>query len=310
MTDSDGIARIGGYQDGVHAEDLDGVVLGEHGYKVRTIDGLPLPPFVTPARYQVSRAMVTRPDDVAFCSYPSSGSTWLAHVLYLILHGGEVPEKETLQGSLHWMESSWPHPRNFEDVDGLASPRIFKGHMPYRMALGGGPERSPCKHLYIARNPKDVCVSYYHFERGKAWTGGYDGPWDHWLRMFVEGKVQRGDWFEHVLSWWRHRDAPNLLFLRYEDLKHDFDGQVARIASFLGRDLPEEVARKIRAAASFEKMRSAPFTSLREVEEFGGFFRKGEIGSWKEQFTVAQNEAFDRLYRERMEGTGLDFDFV
>ena len=26
-----------------------------------------------------------------------------------------------------------------------------------------------------------------------------------------------GVWFDHVLSWWKHRDDPKTLFLKYED---------------------------------------------------------------------------------------------
>jgi hypothetical protein len=69
-----------------------------------------------------------------------------------------------------------------------------------------------------------VCASYYCFERGKSWSGYYDSGWDHWLGMFRAGRVQRGDWFDHALGWWPHRDAENILFLRYEDLKHDTRG--------------------------------------------------------------------------------------
>ena len=29
--------------------------------------------------------------------------------------------------------------------------------------------------------------------------------------------VQGGVWFDHVLSWWKHRDDPNILILTYED---------------------------------------------------------------------------------------------
>lgn len=309
QTVSGGVARIGEYRDELHAENLDDIQVGEYGYKYRTIEGVMLPPYVTPDRYAVSRSVETRPNDVCYCSFPKSGSTWLSNVLYLILHNGEVPEGKTLRGCLHWMESSWPYPRSREEVDALPSPRIFKSHMPYRMALAGGPEQSPCKYIYIARNPKDVCVSYFHFESGKAWSGGYSGPWEHWLKLFMEGRVQRGDWFEHVLSWWEHRDAGNLLFLKYEDMKRDFDGQLRRIASYLGYDLSEEVIDRIKSATSFSRMKTEQFSNHREIPQLEGFFRKGEIGSWKDQFTVAQSEAFDRLYRERMAGTGLDFEF-
>ena len=30
--------------------------------------------------------------------------------------------------------------------------------------------------------------------------------------------VSYGHWSDHVLGWWRHRDDPNVLFLKYEDL--------------------------------------------------------------------------------------------
>lgn len=306
---SGGGARIGEYRDELHAESLDDIQVGEEGYKYRTIEGVMLPPYVTPDRYAVSRSIATRPNDVCYCSFPKSGSTWLSNVLYLILHNGEVPEDKTLRSCLHWMESSWPYPRSREEVDALPSPRIFKSHMPYRMALAGGPEQSPCKYIYIARNPKDVCVSYFHFESGKAWSGGYSGPWEHWLKQFMAGRVQRGDWFEHVLSWWKHRDAGNLLFLKYEDMKRDFDGQLRLMASYLGYSLSEAVVDRIKTATSFSRMKTEQFSNHKEIPQLEGFFRKGEIGSWKDQFTVAQSEAFDRLYRERMNGTGLDFEF-
>lgn len=28
-----------------------------------------------------------------------------------------------------------------------------------------------------------------------------------------------GSWFDHVLSWWKHKDDPNVLLLKYEDMK-------------------------------------------------------------------------------------------
>jgi hypothetical protein len=302
-------AKIGEYQDAIHGEDLASIQVSDYGYKYRIIEGVMMPPYVTPSRYQLSRTIGTRPGDVCYCSFPKSGSTWLANLIYLILHDGEVAADRTLRSCLQWMESSWTYPRTREEVDALPSPRIFKSHMPYRMALAGGPGESPCKFIYIARNPKDVCVSYFYFESGKAWSGRYHGPWEHWLRIFLEGKIQRGDWFEHVLSWWEHRDLENLLFLRYEDLKRDFHHQLVRIAGFLGGALSAELVAKIATATSFQQMQQTPFSSHTQIADFEGYFRKGEIGSWKERFTVAQSELFDRIYQERTQSTGLDFAF-
>jgi hypothetical protein len=189
---------VGEYSDKIHAENPEDLRIGEHGYKYRLVDGRVMPPYITPARYALSRSVNTRALDICFVSYPKSGSTWLSYIIVLL--AGSNRSGATLRDLLHWVESSWTYPRSAEDLERAAAPRIFKSHMPYSMALGGEPAKNPCRYIYIARNPKDVCASYYYFESGKSWSGFYDGAWDHWLDMFVGGRVQRGDWFDRMLN--------------------------------------------------------------------------------------------------------------
>lgn len=295
------------YSDEIHAEGPEDLRIGEHGYKYRMVEGRVMPPYITPARYALSRSVSTRASDICFVSYPKSGSTWLSYIIVL-LTGSDRPGV-TLRDSLHWVESSWTYPRSAEDLERAAAPRIFKSHMPYQMALGGEPARNPCRYIYIARNPKDVCASYYYFESGKSWSGYYNGDWDHWLDMFVGGRVQRGDWFDHALSWWEHRHADNILFLKFEDLKRDTRGQLEKIARFLGVDVTDDQLHEVEGRIAFTAMQQTEFSALRDVKEFSKFFRKGEIGSWKEYFTVGQSEAFDQLYKARVEKSGLGFQF-
>ena len=82
-----------------------------------------------------------------------------------------------------------------------------------------------------------------------------------------------------------------------------------KITRFLGYSLSPEEVDTIVAKTSFDHMQKDEFSNMHEIEEFTGFFRQGRIGSWKEQFTRAQSEIFDRLYHQRMEGSRLDFDF-
>lgn len=268
--------QISAYSDELHAEDLRGVVIGDHSYKYRMLEGRMMPPYVTPQRYAMSRALVTRPGDVCYTSYPKSGSTWLAHVILLILHDGQTPEEGTLRSHLHWVESSWTYPRSADELEALPAPRIFKSHMPYEMALGGNPANSPCRHIYIARNPKDVMVSYYFFESGKAWSGGYNGPWEHWFESFLGGEVQRDDWFDHVLGWWHaSQQSSNILFMRYEDLLSDFPGQLAQLADFLGYSTSSDVMREIDSKTAFDAMSRDPFSNMSEITDLESFFRKG-----------------------------------
>jgi len=300
---------IGKYEDDTHAEVLDDLLEGEHGYKYRLLDDVVMPPYITPDRYRMSRGLEMRPGDICFTGFPKSGSTWLSYILLLLTRDGETPTDSTLRSCLHWVASSFTYPRSEAELAGLPAPRIFKSHMPYHMAVGGVPAGGPCRHIYIARNPKDVVVSYFHFESDKSWAGGYDGPWEHWLEMFVGGQVQRGDWFDHVLSWWAHRDAGNILFLMYEDLRTDFDATVARIAGFLDYSLSDELLAAIREKTAFGNMKQDGFSDMHEIEELGGFFRRGRVGSWREQFTPEQDERFDRMCEERLAGTGLELHY-
>jgi Sulfotransferase domain. len=159
--------RVFEYKDEQHAEDLEGLRIGEHGYKYRLLEGRVMPPYVTPDRYSLSRRIETKPSDICFISFPKSGSTWLSYILVLMTEN----QGTSLRDSLHWVESSWTYPRSEEDLRKASDPRIFKSHLPYDMGLGGVPANNPCPYIYIARNPKDVVTSYFHFEKEKSWSG-------------------------------------------------------------------------------------------------------------------------------------------
>ncbi|KAH6886262.1 P-loop containing nucleoside triphosphate hydrolase protein [Thelonectria olida] len=277
------------YSDEIHAEVPKDLRIGDFGYKYRMVDGKAMPPYITPKRYELSRNIQTRGSDICFVSYPKSGSTWLSYIIVLLTGS----EGTTLRNSLHWVESSWTYPRSREELENAPAPRIFKSHMPYSMGLGGVPARNPCKYIYIARNPKD-------------WE---KLVWDHRLQMFLDVKAQRDDWFDHVLSWWEHKDAENVLFLAFEELKRNTESQLRRIAEFLDIELSPEKLEEIRSKIGFSQMQKTQFSALKDVKEFNKFFRKGEIGSWKEYFTVAQSERFDQVFKERVGASDLDFAF-
>ena len=39
------------------------------------------------------------------------------------------------------------------------------------------------------------------------------------MNLFVSLVVSRSLWTDHVLEWWNHKDDPNVLFLKFEDLQ-------------------------------------------------------------------------------------------
>ena len=76
------------------------------------------------------------------------------------------------------------------DLITLPSPRLMKTHLPYSIIPKGSNEETQCKYIYIARNPKDVAVSYFHFtenRKGLPFGNGYNGPWEFFLNLFLDG---------------------------------------------------------------------------------------------------------------------------
>lgn len=299
-------SKIPAYNDSYNENGSDGIEEASDGYRFRILNGLMMPPYVTPVRYEQARSVQTREADISFCSFPKSGSTWLSQILLLLVHGGTNPDEGTLRQHMIWMETSWPFPKPLDVVESMESPRLFKSHMPIEMAVGGGPEKQPAKYIYIARNPKDVCVSYFHFETEKAWAGNFKCSWDDWFERFISGQVQRGSWFDHVIGW-QQANHRNLLLLTYEELLLNFDQEVIKIAKFLGIDLPENMLRQIDRNSSFETMKNSEFANMHEVEQLNTFYRKGKIGSWKDHFSESQNRRMDALIEERLAGVSFDF---
>ena len=69
-------------------------------------------------------------------------------------------------------------------INKLNSPRIIKTHLPIQFLPDNVENES--KVIYILRNPKDVCVSYYHFAKMST-EAEYEGNFDHFCELFVQG---------------------------------------------------------------------------------------------------------------------------
>ncbi|XP_021010908.2 sulfotransferase 1C2, partial [Mus caroli] len=168
------------------------------------------------------------------------------------------------------------------------------------------------KFLYVARNAKDCMVSYYHFYR-MSQVLPEPGTWDEYFETFINGKVSWGSWFDHVKGWWEIRDKYQILFLFYEDMKRDPKHEIQKVMQFMGKNLDEDVVDKIVQETSFEKMKENPMTNRSTVpksildQSISPFMRKGTVGDWKKHFTVAQNERFDEIYKQKMGRTSLNF---
>ncbi|XP_039253512.2 sulfotransferase 1B1-like isoform X2 [Styela clava] len=264
-----------------------------------------------------------RKDDVFIATYPKAGTTWVQEITWLICNNADTETAKTspLTARSPFIETidigtenkglqsieSWP----------INSRRIIKTHLPYELLpqeifSESGQE---CKIIYVARNPKDLCVSFYFFHQMNL--GMEDpGSWSEFVTNFCTGNVGWGSCFTHALTYWeKAKEDKRIYFTTYENLQKDLKQEVISIAEFLGKDLTQDQVDSITAHCSFSSMSKNKTVNYSHAKKYGWdfqkskFMRKGQVGDWKNHFTLNQNEAFDKLYEDKMENADLDFIF-
>ncbi|CAM9357066.1 unnamed protein product [Ascophyllum nodosum] len=287
----------------------------ECSYNLHYIDGfgeIQTPRFNGDDLKDLIQNFETRDDDVYVCTYPKSGTTWTQQIITLLLNNGVQGEK-TYAEVVPWMESLvytstvGPEAVNctLEKIKSTPNRRFMKSHanlkeLPVGRAKG-------LKVVYVARNPKDVCISLYHHAINKP-EHGFRGNLRYMIRCFAQGRCYGGSWFNHVLEWWEaaRADPDHVLFLRYEDMLKTPEEHIRKIADFVGIPHTPDVIAKTTAASAFSAMKNNPKANTRSKDNH---LRKGGAGGWRDSWTVRESEEFNKIYREQMAGSGLDFDF-
>ena len=287
------------------------------------VDGV-MVPRMSSERWQKLQKYPLRSDDVIISSFPRSGSTWTQHIVRLLRNGG-IDDGVSLDDAVPLLDSLGSVKGNSlklnpNAADELPSPRSMKVHLPYHMTPGGIPHTTGVKYIYVARNPKDVCVSLWHFnqkEVGKmTGTNWSISSWDLHLANFMEAKESSGiygGWLNHVLGWWEHRDAKNILFIRYETMSKEPYKIVQKIAEFMDmKNASQELIETVCKKASFSSMCGNPGVNNRKragAREAIAYLRKGIVGDWKECFTDEQNMEFEIQIVRKLKEYDLEFEY-
>jgi len=217
------------------------------------------------------------PDDTFIVSYPRSGNTWTRFLVANLLH----PEEEVSFASI---ERQVPdsEAQSRAQLRRVPRPRFIKSHQYFHPRYR--------KVVYIVRDPRDVALSYYDFQRKyRHIEDAY--PLAGFISDFVAGRMisaSWGTWRENVGSWISARDGcGDFLLLRYEDMLADTLNQTTRLAGFLGLRPSEAVLQRAIERSAANHMRELEGTQGQQWVSTKGkrtdipFVREATSGGWK-----------------------------
>lgn len=178
--------------------------------------------------YRSVIAYKPKPGDVIIATYPKCGTTWMQYIVALILRRGEP----FVDGYDFFINSPFLEMTGTDVLRYKNKPGALKTHLPIDL-LCFSPE---AKYIYVARNPKDCCVSFYYHTKLFAPYNFENGSFDDYFEVFFNGEVDWGDYFDHLLGWYCRKNDPNVYFTTYENMKRDIQGEVFKVAEFLGEE--------------------------------------------------------------------------
>lgn len=161
--------------------------------------------------------------------------------------------------------------------------------------------------VYIVRNPLDVAISFSH-HMGATLDEAIE-------RMGIKGYETSGSkrsafeiygsWSENVFSWTR-RPNRALYIMRYEDMHNEPTKTFGALARHLLINPNQAQLKHAIELSSFKEMQhQEEEAGYREKPKTADkFFRKGEVGEWKEVLSGAQVERIRKVHGEQMRRFG------
>jgi len=251
-------------------------------------------------------------------SYPKAGNTWFRIFLTNLLSDNNAPasindltntpiaSSRTIFDNTTGLESS---DLSHEEIDRLrpdvyktlsdeATEALFmKVHDACTLNVEGNlifPREASKGVIYIIRNPLDVAVSFAHHSNitiddsvkiiccDTSALCHSIKKLNHQLRQYT------GTWNKHVLSW-LESGIPTCL-IRFEDMKAAPLETFLKAVRFAGLEQSREQIQKAINFSSFDELkRQEVCNGFKEcVSTDHNFFRKGKVGSWREELTDEQ----------------------
>ncbi|HVT77226.1 MAG TPA: sulfotransferase domain-containing protein [Acidimicrobiales bacterium] len=267
-------------------------------------------------------AFAFRDGDIVIATPAKCGTTWTQRIVSLLVF--DSPELyRPLSFISPWLDmNTRPLDEVLADLDAQTHRRFVKSHLDFDHL----PHRDDVTYITVGRDPRDAAVSWQHHEKNmnldalfaaraaavglddlaEVGGGSNDPPVDRTpAEAFWNWIEAPGEGFDnlvtHIKSYWRHRDADNVVMLHYGDLQRDLPGQMAYLADRLGISLSRERIDELAPFATFDAMKSDPERNIPNIgiwNDGNEFFHKGESGQWRALATDDEMARYDKRVAE------------
>jgi hypothetical protein len=251
---------------------------------------------------RAERDFAVYPDDTFVVSYPRSGNTWTRFLIANLVY----PEKNVGFTNIEKLIPDTSSQSN-RALKSTPRPRIIKSHEYF--------DHRYRKVIYIVRDPRDVVLSYYDFQR-KYMQIDDAYPLEQYVEDFVQGRlisIGWGTWAENVSSWiYTRGKSTNFLLLRYEDMMKDTTRELTRIAQFFGIEAAPTRLQEVIDRSSADRMRELEkleadrWIATKNRRKDIPFVRVAKAGGWRTSLPVKSVEQIESAWGDLMITLGYE----
>ena len=230
--------------------------------------------------------------DIFIVGYPKSGNTWFQNLASGIVYGVDPRFSppvlvDDLVPDVHYKK----YYRRY------STPMYFKSHFL--------PQAAYRRVVYLVRDGRDAMVSYFHYLEGTQ-KRKID-----FLKMVTTGaELFPGKWHQHVEAWMANPHGAEMMIIKYEDLILDPLPQLEKFCQFASLERDKSFLEHVIEASDFNSLRkkeAAMGMGRTDWPAGKSFFRRGKVGSYRDEMPEAVQRAFEKEAGEAL--ACFDYDY-